>query len=156
MQRWSVHIPIMDLSTFVWDCHFCYEVFVSSTQYSAMYSVYTVCQLAHNTVQCTVWFYLPNSITAVSASFWWPSSDLSRWYSYFGEPPNIVVCIRPGHTLQAVRVCPHRVCVPSLSGRVSWGEGNDTWITVVQWTYYVWSWIVSSRTWHKKVMVIAD
>ena len=134
-----------------------YSVSVS-TQYSAVYSAYTMCQWAHNTVQCTVRiqcvsehtiqcnaqcvysvsvstqysavynvFYSPNSITVVSASFCLASSG---WpYTYLGHPPNVVVWTRPGHILQAVRVCPHLGSVPS--GKVSWGEEKqltDQWM----------------------------
>ena len=81
--------------------------------------------VSEHTIQCNVQCVLhsPNSITVVSASFRWTSSDLPRWYSHFGEPPNLVAWVRPGHILQAVRVWPKHGRVPS--GRVSWGEGRQ-------------------------------
>ena len=67
-------------------------------------------------VECEL--YSPNFMTIVSAIFRWSSSGFPR--SNFGEPPNIVVWIRPECTWREVILCPNLALVPS--GRVSWEE----------------------------------
>ena len=74
--------------------------------------------------QCNVVWYVfcsPNSSTVVSASLGISRSFFSL--SHFEPPPNVVACTRPLPISKAVRVCPHRSCVPS--GRVSCGEGRQ-------------------------------
>ena len=61
--------------------------------------------------------YLPNSMTIVSAILWCLSADFPR--SNFGEPPKVVVWIRPEQRRQEVILCPNLPPVPL--GRVSWG-----------------------------------
>ena len=65
-------------------------------------------------------FCSPNSSTVVSASL---GSSIEGSGSKLGHPPNVVACTRPWSISKAVRVCPHRGCVPS--GRVSCGEGRQ-------------------------------
>jgi len=112
-----------------------------------------ICEcVSEHTIQCNVQcvLYSPNSITVVSASFRWASSDFPRWYSHFGEPPNLVTWIRPGHIIQAVRVWPKHGRVPS--GRVSWGEGRQLTDSSIhakccEHTIIVYVYICIYRTW---------
>ena len=75
-------------------------------------------------MKCCVCFCSPNSSTVVMASFGKPSCDFPL--SYFGHPPNMVTCVRPGPKLE-VSVYTYKILISAAFV----GHIEDLWLLLL-------------------------